>query len=308
MFDLLSGLTSAGLIREIAEVRGQLRDRQARFIPQRVHVGDLVVSGQVHVDLSALDDYIHTTADNERWITRVRLIKAMAAKNQLPVGVIPQSYHQIPNGRIVGSGGFAIQNAHENLRTAAMNGYWDYDFTACHQAILAHFGDYPRTQALVDNPRAVREMVAADIGCEYKPVKTSIIAVLFGADDGLYEKKCAVAKNLGRNKVRAFWDHPWVSEYYNETVDAGRKLVGDVDNFHVALSNKLQNIESQLLAVVSRDKRVDVPMYDGFMSTESYDTAEMERLVEQETGYRITITKEKIRHGFSNFEGNRATG
>lgn len=291
------------LLMQSKETRGKIVDSVARMRPKNIiKVGKLMIYNVIPVDMAALKHYIDH-ADGRKLVFACQ-IYGFANTEQFGWGMYPQEFHRSDNGRVTGVTN-SLQNVDRDIREAALNGYYDYDVSNCHFAILEQVGDYPTIRDYVENTKQRRNQIAKDIGADYEDVKRCLLAMLYGANRGKNEYKCAIAGYLGRDKVDMFWDHPYVVDLYAECKAAARKLLG-VDKIDFKqLSYELTTIESKILEDVTEGTIIHVPYFDGWVSDLPYDCRELERLIEERHGIRTTIKCRKIDY-WGQFEDNGA--
>ena len=271
---------------------GKIVDSLVRPRPKNIiKVGKLMIYNVIPVDMAALKHYIDH-ADGRKLVFACQ-IYGFSNTEQFGWGMYPQEFHRSDNGRVTGVTN-SLQNVDRDIREAALNGYYDYDVSNCHFAILEQVGDYPTIRDYVENTKQRRNQIAKGIGADYEDVKRCLLAMLYGANRGKNEYKCAIAGYLGRDKVDTFWDHPYIVDLYAECKAAARKLLG-VDKIDFKqLSYELTTIESKILEDVTEGTIIHVPYFDGWVSDLPYDCRELERLIEERHGIRTTIKCRKI--------------
>lgn len=225
-----------------------------------VVVGGLEVNATVKVDERCLMDYIYKGSDNALTMDVATKYLRMCHTNQFPQGVIPQAYRTIPNGRVVGVG-LTVQNAKRCLRTALMNGYWDYDFTCCHYAVLSRYGASEVLQNYVSSTSQVREMLARELNVDVDSIKKCLLSIIYGATKGKHPEKCAIASYIGPHNVDAFWSNNIVKSLIRSIHEAAEELMGTTEYTSKDLANKLMTIESDILVTVTENLKSIVPPY-----------------------------------------------
>ena len=257
-----------------------------------IKVGKLMVYSLIEVDMSALKHYIDNCNVPRKKVMACQ-VYGFSNTEQFGWGMYPQTFHQSDNGRVTALGG-SMQNLDRDIREAALNGYYDYDISCCHFAILAQNGKYPKIQDYVDNTSQRRKEVAEAIESEYEDVKRCFIAMLYGANRGKNEDKCAIAKYLGADKVDPFWNHPFVSDLYAECIVAAKEMM-ETDKVDFSdLSKCLTTMEGLMLAEITNMNLIHVPMFDGFVSSAALDCEEMEKRLLQEFDVKTTVKRRKI--------------
>ena len=118
--------------------------------------------------------------------------------------------------------------------------------------------------------------------------------MLYGANRGKNEHRCAIAGYLGEDKVDSFWDHPYVSDLYKECIVAAKEFLGASEVDFSELSKCLTTMEGLMLAEITNMNLIHVPMFDGFVSNVALDCKEMERRLLKEFDVKTTIKCRKI--------------
>lgn len=256
-----------------------------------IKVGDLMIKGLIEVDMDALQHYVDNSSDRKR----IAALDVMAHSNtkDFGYGVFVQDFKRSDNNRVTGVTS-SLQNLDRDIREAALNGYLDYDVENCHFAILAENGKYPIIQDYVDNTREHRDKIAEDVGISYDNAKRCVLAMLYGANRGKSERRCAIASYIGKDKVDDFWDHSFVQNLYGECLYAAKDLLGVEKVDFKELSKALTTVESLVLAHVTEGTIIHVPMMDGWVSDIPYDCAVLEQRILERFNIKTRVKKRVI--------------
>jgi len=265
-----------------------------------------------HINLDNLNHYIEEgwmaeekDPEDKRDQAIIFRLYATAKNNR---GRIPQKYYQPSDfgeysARIYGTGTHAIQQAPRLIRSAMMDGYYDYDFENAHYAILNSHGEYAAIDHYVNNTKETRNKIAEETGLTYEQVKFGLIALLYGAKRGKHPTKSAIAKQFGVDKVDAFFYNPTVASIREEMKEAGVFLlqfhgVDPRTDFFRKLSLALQTEENRILSAAKEGEEITVPMFDGWIQKEDVNPMVYERRIVDGTGYHVRVTRERIAYEF----------
>lgn len=280
---------------------GKCRVKKAIPSDKPLSVGGLSIAPTVKVDIKALLDLMQQEEDNLTLDIATKFFR-LAHTKQFPKGHIPQSFRQIPNGRVVGMG-LTFQNIPKSLRTALLNGYYDYDFQCCHYAILSQQGLYtPSIEMYIRDTSQIREGLAIELDVEVKDIKRCLLSLIYGATDNP-SPFCAIAGYIGKEKVKTFFHHVFIQRLVGEIQEVSNMLgiecKKDLANFMMGEEHKILRELTSALSIGAPLPPLLVPFYDGFISTEDYNLKELESIIKVTTGYNITMTKEEIKYEFS---------
>lgn len=272
---------------------GKITDSVARpRARNQIKVGRLMIYSVVQVDMEALKHYIDNASNGRKMLAACH-VYGFSNTEQFGWGMYPQEFHKSNNGRVTGITS-SLQNLDRDIREAALNGYYDYDVANCHFAILEQQGDFPTIKDYVDNTRERRKALTEELDVDYDTIKRCILAMLYGANRGKNEKKCAIASYLGSNKVDSFWNNPYIVDLYGECKSAAKELLGKDKLDFKELSFKLTKIEAEILEDVTDGTLIHVPMFDGFVSDVPFDCEELSSIILDKHGIKTRIKKRII--------------
>jgi hypothetical protein len=257
---------------------------------------EICEKNHIDVDVYAVYDYMNQTANPNEITMCCELIGNVAEGTN----IIKAEHMKVPCGRRVYIG-YNMQNMPKWLRNVALKGWWDYDFKNCHYVITSTLGDFPAINEYVNYSDEIREQLAARIGSQVKPVKLSLLALLYGAKRKPTPNS-AVYDYLGKAKAKKFMEDSFV-----------QRLLVDIDNLipiimknlsehptikqddeHSAAAQYLMMMESQMLDVAVKGVKNPIYMFDGFMSKERQDKDYIQSRIRRATGIPIVVTEERI--------------
>lgn len=266
-------------------------------------VGGMNVQATPKINMETLERFIDEFRDSKDPSRMARSLESayqlyrMGNNSNLGWGYVPMDYAQYNGGRTYGYG-LKLQNAPREVRTAALDGYWDYDMENVHYTILSHFGGFPAINQYLNDKHKVREELSNYLGVSEEQAKRCLISLIYGVTRGTDQRYCAIPRILGgAPKTNDFWCHPFINELSKDVDNAGKEFLGTEKVDYKALSGKLQRIESKMLAIICEGHDVVVPMHDGMVLDVDMDTNEMESMVKQRLGYDISITRKGISYG-----------
>lgn len=155
---------------------------------------------------------------------------------------------------------------------------WDYDMANCHFDLASQMGRFPYFSDYASDPIRFRTELAEDVGVTPKVIKTALLSRLNGAH-GAGETLDTL---LGPNR-QAFIHHKLVKGVSRD--------IKKFTNEFGAPANVLMHQESRCLDAVTKHKKIDVPFFDGFLSSNDYSTEEIENVIFEETNFHLKITK-----------------
>lgn len=253
-------------------------------------VNGLSFYSSIKVDYSKLGEYIDSLPlDSIERMNALRW-KAMCDAANLHDGMIPQTYHPIECGRLVGTG-LTLQSVSSDMKQVLLDGHYNYDFVNCHYSIINNLGDYPTIKHYVENTQEHREILSDFIGVTITDIKKCLIALIYGVRRG-NNKFSTITKILGAERCEAFWNSHFIKNLKKDCDDAVKWVTGSKD--YKAFARFLMSVESSLLVACCEDVVIDVAMYDGFICKDDLDVKELEKKIYNKTKLHIKVKKEKI--------------
>ena len=227
-------------------------------------------------------------------------------------GYIFHRYAEARSGRLYAKG-VSLQNTPKVIREAALHGLYDYDFENCHYSIFSQLaGQYdletPGITHYLNNKKAVREQLSQEVGITSGQAKFCLLANMYGARESAWHEN-AIPNEIGVDATKVLYSNPLFQTIVSD-LDEGRRLILDnwpssptklvnaigkdikkTEDPKKKLAHLLQGVEAQALRTVINAMGDDVLllMHDGFVTSRPIDTNEMERAVEQETGFKMKL-------------------
>lgn len=239
-------------------------------------------------------------------------------------GFIPMRYEQKPFGRLYDCHG--VQSISRTVRSAALQGKFDYDIENCHISILAELSHrlhvcIPTIEYYLMQKDPCRRSLVADITSQtgrtidVDSIKSAIISLVYGAKRST-SAYAGLADVISDDQQRqAFVNNPFVINLSGE-LDVCRSAIVDywqtkegwitnalgirkkfsTDQKKRALSFILTGIESRALdAVLQRwGKDILLCMHDGWVMSDEVPVQEFESVILGATGYKLTVERSKI--------------
>lgn len=257
---------------------------------------EICEQNNIDVDVYGVYDYMNQTSDPNEITLCCELIGNVAEGTN----IIKAEHVRVPCGRRVYIG-YNMQNMPKWLRNVALKGWWDYDFKNCHYVIASTLGDFPAINEYVSYSDEIREQLAKRIGSEIKPVKLSLLALLYGAKRKPTPNS-AVYEYLGKSKAKKFMEDSFVQRLLVDIDNLIPVIMGQLsehptikqDDEHSAAAQYLMMLESQMLDVAVKGVKNPIYMFDGFMSQDRQDRAAMQERIRRAVGVPVVVTEEKI--------------
>ena len=232
-------------------------------------------------------------------------------------GFISHRYAEGRTGRLYAVG-VSLQTAPRTIRHAALHGLYDYDIENCHYAIFSQLAERFGYECVAINSylthkQKTREQLAHEIGISIKQVKMCLLALMFGARVHVRGGN-AITDEIGNQKAMLlFKSNLFIS--INTDIMNGRKLI--LDKWEKSrrtlindmgkrikldeaperrLAHIIQGIEAKALkaAVSVYPDDIVLLMHDGFVSKRSLDVQLIERVIHEQTGYRLELSRQVI--------------
>ncbi|MEY3740088.1 MAG: hypothetical protein RLZZ192_764 [Pseudomonadota bacterium] len=273
----------------------------------------------IKINQQALEKFIQSTDDRSHQLSALLLLK-LSHNAKFP-GCIPVQYEQKSTGRLVETLS-AIQSTPREVLSAALTGYWDYDLSNAHFAILSALAKkYGLISPVIDEyltqKRRIRNELAEYCAADIDDIKSGLISLLYGAALNPHEKYASLGKSLGSRKAKRFVKHPFVKSLNNEiktigghivsgmrkhaghfinVMNIGAKPTGKRNQSAVLLSHALQGYEALALKTVMRHfgDHIVLPMHDGWISDQRLECEHLSRLIFEATGLSLEIEENRL--------------
>ena len=212
-----------------------------------------------------------------------------------------------------GTGELSLQTVTREARRVALHAAHEYDFENCHYRLLANVAlqsdiGTPVINEYLNDPRAYRTNLAAELESTYDQAKKVLLATLFGATQSLWTE-CAIPMLIGPEKALWLYESPQFIELTFEIMAVGEYMRQHAQrlqngaiincrgkacsgNARQELAHLLQGMESELLHVVMQEYRDDILIiqHDGFTMSRYVDLEEIEALLSYATGIYMPVT------------------
>ena len=259
------------------------------------------------------------------------VLKLLCLSNsQLDSRGIPMRYQEKPFGRIFDEQG--IQGMPRAVRNIALQGYFDYDISNCHLAILSILApslslNIPSINYYIANKQKVRSSISRSIsassGIEVSEddVKKAILSLVYGAQLSS-SKYVALAETFKSKSAReAFTKEPFIAKLNQELTDCRNEIVrnnlspgGWITNalgikrkfskvadltavdYKSALSFLLTGIEAKALdSVLKRwGNKVLLCIHDGWVMKEEVSVLDFEDVILKATGFPLRVERSQL--------------
>ena len=276
----------------------------------------------VPINVDALQEFLFNSEDPRDILAALRLIRL--SRNTGRPGLIPVQYEQQSSGRIFEVLS-SLQNTPRNARNAALCGYWDYDISNCHFAILSAWGKQlghlsPTIDQYLSNKSAIREQLASECETTVDPIKQALISLVYGAPLNPDGRISSIKDHLGAKPARIFAKNNFVISLANEIKFIGKKVVESLPrhksqigntlriftstkgknekpkSFASHLSHALQGVEASALREVLRlrSKNILLCLHDGWVSDMRLATDQLETAILSATGFALKIEENQL--------------
>jgi len=166
-----------------------------------------------------------------RWLGALSAVLMRLARDRSTqrLGVV-ETYSESRSGRLYGHS-LSLQNIPKEVRYALMTGYTDWDFEACHPAILAnymrlHHYALPTVESYVQMKAPMRRVLATEVGVDLGQIKKAITVLVYGASI-TNTRESALVNILGREGVQAFRTNPFLATMAAELREASVQVLRD---------------------------------------------------------------------------------
>jgi len=159
-------------------------------------------------------------AKARRVIGTLRLLLMRVVRNpQTQELGVQESYVESRTGRLYGVG-LTLQNVPKELRKALFTTYTEWDFEACHAAIVAGYArkvgmPLQTLEFFAHSKAAIRRKMAEQLGLKISDVKTALTTLIYGASIS-GEASTALVDLLGQEKLSVLKTDPIFREMADE--------------------------------------------------------------------------------------------
>jgi hypothetical protein len=243
-------------------------------------------------------------------LNQINSLLSVVDADYLPRNTLECQYQEYPSGRLFASG-MSLQNLVREIRRAALRGGFEFDISNCHPAIVVQMAeqvgrDMPAVKRYLDKKKEIRETIARDVGISKDHAKQALLSIFYGVRRSVWNE-AAIPKLIGLSKAQALYAHPDWSGLVDEVrsvkklllsrgkrnrgllVNAmGKTLKGTPDE---EFAHCVQGCEAACLNAVIEvyGEHLTLLQHDGFTSRVRLDVSEIEDVIYQKTGFRLTI-------------------
>jgi len=261
-------------------------------------------AGDSHKDIDAINDRLGRLMDG-------------AHPQDGRLGIIHR-YEEAPAGRLFAQG-VNLQNSRSEIKEVILSGHWEYDIENCHYTILHHMAravrlTLPHISHYLDNKKAVRNQIAAEVGIGDAETKTCLTSLLYGSTESEW-KLAAVPKVVGIDAARRLYKHPIYRALKGDVGKARKKILAKWPRSRLRLENAmgkwiseeeahrsilahlLQGVEAKMLEVVRLlypGQQIQLMQHDGFTSNVRLDVDVMQAAILEQTGYSIKLEEKRL--------------
>jgi hypothetical protein len=278
------------------------------------------------------DLFAETSAEDlDRLLTMAHKMLVMASTDIAPGALIHQ-YEQVDSGRLYAYG-VNLQNCQRLLKQVALQGLWDYDIANCHFTIFQQMAaavnvDTPHITDYLNNKAATRMEIAERVGITIDQTKKCLLALMYGASTKIEKPKIGdrkmddnltdIAKELGVEAALRLFAHPTFMAIA-EDIKAGRaailaaqpitsgrggKVIKNIKGLSLSadstpaqkLSHLTHGVEALMLDLINREYGDDIQVFqhDGFVSLRRLHVGDIEKMISEATGYRVTLEEKRL--------------
>jgi len=246
----------------------------------------------------------------------IQIKKIFTMLRELDFKGIPVTYELRSTGRYFVTNA-TLQGYFKEVRYAALHSCYEYDLESAHQSILLQLLDqkgidFPELilmREYVDNKKAIREKLSAELGLPLKIVKIILQALTYGArlsrspEEAIY-REC----DGDEEAIERVVTHPWLAQYRKVFEKAHQHLIGDKKNFKNALgivcektgisqqmAHLLQGHERQVIdSLIKRSKKGDIALllHDAIVFNGKTSPTDLSAFVKRDTGFDLVFSEE----------------
>jgi hypothetical protein len=235
--------------------------------------------------------------------------------DKLVTGQIVQQYEQCKTGRLYGFG-VHLQNAPKEVRKAAFQGCYDYDFNNCHFAIASQLAarigiETPHIYDYLVNKPSRRHELSKLLGKPIADVKKCLISLIYGSCINLHSDT-AIVKAVGKKAAGQLVSNEFYKGLYDDIRKAkkgiieqhrgkgglfnsvGKKLKPDDDID--PLSFIIQGYEARMLEIAMRlyGSNIVLLQHDGFTTNKPVDKTVLIAQIQHELDLEISVSFDKL--------------
>ena len=239
-------------------------------------------------------------------------------------GYLSQEYEEKEFGRLYGNSFQSLQFVPNKMLPYIIPKTWDYDFEACHPALLSELSKKvdknhttPELDKYLENRKQARNQISKKIKSNEERVKLAINSIAYGAPMKLREwfdtetnknKKTALLSHLGKTSGELFIKNNYVISLHKEMEECKRIILN-----HSPYTNKcpkklkrnqiiayvLQQNERELLEIMIEEIQkqqigIIALKHDGIIIHKKMDDKKAEKKILEKTGIKMSIDKKRI--------------
>ena len=288
---------------------------------------DVRVAPFVPINKEKLLDYVQDCQDKDYKAAAEKLL--VFANNTICPGCIPVLYEQKKSGRIYEIE-YAMQSTPRSVRQAALSGNWDYDIRNCHFAIFAKWAAMldkktPNVSEYLARKDEIQQVLADAANVSKEEIKSALLSLLYGAELRSTSSSWAqreygvssIQKTLGDAQSAVFVKLPFVIALTRELRAVGGAIIRSMSKSRGLVVNSfgglmdpatssnrqilchgLQGVEAKALhAVVGKyGEDIILCMHDGWVSRKKLDVGELERVIQNATGFNLDVKESLIQY------------
>lgn len=254
-----------------------------------------------------------------RWLSATACVIRLSITEPAGHGVMAHRYVEAESGRLYAQG-LSLQNAPRLVKSAALTGLWEYDFSNCHYTIFEQMcrrlgficGAIPE---YLSAKSAVRREIAAKAGISIAQAKECLIAIIYGASTSHWHKN-AIPKAIGMDAAKRLASVPIFRELRQE-IKGGTKQVlsrwprlqngrlkNEVGKAIVSSARPMQLMAHLIQGVEARSLKCALELFpddivllqhDGFASRSRLDMQKIVSRTNHVTGYELLLEEEQLR-------------
>jgi len=264
----------------------------------------------------------HYKSRLNRWLAVTAFVLRMSLSTSAGRGYMAHRYIEAESGRLYAQG-LSLQNAPRLVKTAALDGTWEYDFSNCHYTI---FEQMCRRQGYnciaisdyLNAKNSVREAIAEKARISIAQAKECLIAIMYGASTTLWHKN-AIPMAIGVDAAKRLFSVP-IFRALRQEIKGGAKAVlsswprqqngrlcNEVGKAIVPSAGQMQKMAHLIQGVEARALKCALELFpeeilllqhDGFAARSRLDTKAVSERVSEVTGYQLLLEEVRLRFAY----------
>ena len=267
-----------------------------------------------------------------RCIEMIDKTLVMAATTAAGESYMAHHYQEANSGRLYPIG-ISLAAAQTVVKDAALTGYWEYDISNCHYAILAQMAAKVGYECLainsyLKNKEETRDEMAAQAGINRRQAKTCLVALMYGARATTWHENAIPREIADTAAVERLYRSP-IFIGLKEDVRKAREAIlsglvttrkGFIKNAfgksipstvgpEKQLAHLLQGVEAKSLQAVVNSYPDDVVLvqHDGFVSSRRLDAGVLSAAIAEATGYVLELEESCLKADANKYFLSRLT-